>query len=640
MKNHFQNILLRNYRTILFAILLSQYTITFAQTINVSGKVTASRFPVKNVSITFIDNADTNLRYNTLTNEFGQYQIGLITSVASNNNSLPTSFTIGQSYPNPFSSSTSIPYNLSKQSKVEVSIYDVLGREVKKFEIGNKSNGYHTLFWNGTNNFGQKVANGIYFYKFSVDGENQIKKMVFNHVNNKIFYGGTSALLKSSEKVDNENLQKILSTNFSIRLENTENTSIYIEEQKLENVEIKNDTTINFEVNTISVASINDDSLHQIIRGFGASNILLWRPDMTSGEIETAFGTDDGQLGFTILRIMVEADSNRWGLNLPTVNKALEKGATIIASPWHAPSDLAETVNGVSRVKHDMYADYAEHLNAFTKFMNDNGVPLYGISIQNEPDITDQWTSWTIDEMFTFMKDYAHLIEGTNVMAPESFQFRRNMSDPILNDSIACANTDIVCGHIYGGGLFDYPLAREKGKEVWMTEYLINSPGSGANMDTSWNAAMETAKSINNCMNANMNSYVWWYLVRYYGPICDGTYLRKGEVTKKGYAMSQFSRFIRPGFYRIESSISPTTSSVEISAYKDPNTSKIVIVAINTSGSDIEQTFRLSNSENIAFTPYTSSLKKDCEAGNQIISSEGLFKITLGGESITTLVSE
>ena len=81
MKNHFQNILLRNYRTILFAILLSQYTITFAQTINVSGKVTASRFPVKNVSITFIDNADTNLRYNTLTNEFGQYQIGLITSV-------------------------------------------------------------------------------------------------------------------------------------------------------------------------------------------------------------------------------------------------------------------------------------------------------------------------------------------------------------------------------------------------------------------------------------------------------------------------------------------------------------------------------------------------------------------------------
>lgn len=67
--------------------------------------------------------------------------------------------------------------------------------------------------------------------------------------------------------------------------------------------------------------------------------------------------------------------------------------------------------------------------------------------------------------MLTFVKDYASLKTGTMLIAPESFQFRRPLSDPILNDSIACANMDIVGGHIYGAGLARYPLAKEKGKK-------------------------------------------------------------------------------------------------------------------------------------------------------------------------------
>lgn len=640
MKNILRKFLKKKYVGIISLILSSQFTIMFSQTLTVTGKITASRFPVKHASITFIDNADINLQYNTITDDRGQYQIGLITSVSSNKKSLPTDYSIGQSYPNPFSSSTLIPYDLNKESVVEVVIYDILGREIKKFDIGNKSIGYHSLLWNGTNNFGQKVANGIYFYKFLVNGQNQVKKLVYNqNGNNSILNIGKSAFYKNDNSLQSQNLQSSISTNFKILIKNTDNTSPFIDEQVLDKIEIKNDTIINFEVNTISVATIDTDSLHQIIRGFGASNILLWRPDMTSGEIETAFGTGEGQLGFTILRIMVEADSNRWGLNLSTVKKAQAMGATIIAAPWHAPSDLSEIVDGKTRVRYDKYNEYAAHLNSFAKFMSDNGVTLYGISVQNEPDITDQWTSWTSDEMLTFMRDHAHLIEGTKVMAPESFQFRRNMSDPILNDSVACANTDIICGHIYGGGIAKYPLAEEKDKELWMTEYLINGDMNGANMDTSWTAALETAKSINGCMNVNMNSYVWWYLVRYYGPICDGTYLRKGEVTKKGYVMSQFAKFIRPGYFRIESSILPINNSIEMSAYIDPNTLKIVIVAINTSSSAIEQNFRLNNSQNFTFNTYTSSVSKDSEPGNQVIAENGKFVFTLERESITTFVS-
>ena len=60
--------------------------------------------------------------------------------------------------------------------------------------------------------------------------------------------------------------------------------------------------------------------------------------------------------------------------------------------------------------------EYADHLTSFARYMEENGVPVYGVSIQNEPDIEENWTSWTSDEILTFMRDYAHRIEGTKVM--------------------------------------------------------------------------------------------------------------------------------------------------------------------------------------------------------------------------------
>ncbi|MBK7106511.1 MAG: T9SS type A sorting domain-containing protein [Ignavibacteriae bacterium] len=634
----FKNYMVKKYFTI---FLFLSFTIAFAQSVSVNGRITASRTPVTEVMVTFIDNSDTTKQYTAFTNSQGYYSTSIITSIESDEKNIPTSFKLGQSYPNPFSSTTAIPYALDKESNVNVNIYDILGRVVRKFEIGMESVGSHNLFWNGKNNSGNLVSNGIYFYQFLVNGESQIKKMIFNKNGSNSFVIPRGNIFSENQSLTKLNNIKITdTTSFTILLKNTNNTTPLIVESKLENVFIRKDTLINFAVTSRPVAIVNLDSLHQIIRGFGASNILLWRPDMTNAEIETAFGTGDGRLGFNILRLMVEADSNRWGLYLSTAKKAQDMGALIIASPWHTPSNMTETVNSVSRVKHDMYADYAEHLNNYIKFMTSNGIDLYGISIQNEPDITDQWTSWTSAEIFDFMKNYADKIVGTRVMAPESFQFKETYLNPILNDSAACANTDIVCGHIYGGGIAKYPLAFEKGKEVWMTEYLINSPGSGANMDTSLTGAMATAKSINDCMLVNMNTYIWWYLVRYYGPICDGTYLRKGEVTKKGYVMSQYAKYIRPGFVRVESSTSPMNSTIMVSAYKDSESDKIVIVAINNSTAATEQNFRIRGVGEISLLiPITTSGSKNCESGTELTVTDGNFKYNMEPQSITTFIT-
>ena len=608
------------------------------QTLTVQGKVTSSRIPIKQALVTFIDEADTTNKYSAITDISGQYQISLPTAIEPNNN-LPADFKLAQNYPNPFSSSTAIPYSVNKQSDIKVTIYDILGRQVRYFRMGLQTAGVHQIVWDGRNNLGQKVASGIYLYKIQAGSKSQVKKMILNSssknfiLNQQINLPQTLVNIPKINKLSDGEY-------YTIRIGNTGDTNPVIVSVQFDNVPVKNDTSISFNVDYLPTAKIDFDSLHQVIRGFGASNIIMWRPDMTDSEIQTAFGTEHGQLGFTILRLMVEADKNRWSLYVPTAKKALAMGAIIIASPWYAPSNMVETVNNVSRVRHDMYDEYAAHLDSFVTYMQNNDVPIYGLSVQNEPDITDQWTSWTSSEIFTFMKENANAIKGTKVMAPESFHFDRNYSDPILNDSAACANTDIVCGHIYGSGLAYYPLAEQKGKEVWMTEYLINSPGNGTDMDTSLTAALQTANSINNCMNANMSAYVWWYIVRYYGPISDGydNFAPKGTVTKKGYVMSQFSKFIRPGDYRVESSLYPATSSVRISAYRDSLSSKEIIIAINTSSSSQDAAFKIQNLTKNTFTPYTTSEFKNVVQGEDVYLDQS-FILNLEASSITTYIS-
>ena len=390
-------------------------------------------------------------------------------------------------------------------------------------------------------------------------------------------------------------------------------------------------------------ATIYMDSELQVISGFGAAS-PWYLPVATESEIESAFGSTDGQIGLSIYRITVEADSNLWAKWVPSTLQAQNLGAIIIASPWYAPGTLSEFRDGETRIQLDKYDEYIDHLNAFVTFMQNNGVNIYGLSVQNEPDIGD-WTNWSPTEMFTLMRDYAHAIQGTQVMAPESYHFDRAYADPILNDSTAAANTDIVCGHIYGGGLTKYQLAEDKGKEVWMTEYLFGENNSGNNMG--W--AMHLAKNISDVMNADMSAYVWWTMIRYYGPIGDGTtaanpadpyesYPAKGEVTKKGYVLSQFSRFIRPGFVRVAATYYPR-AQVYVTAYKSD--SDIVIVAVNQGLTSVSQTFSIPHLAGgvAAFTPYVTSETANCQPGGMIGLVDGTFTAVLESESITTFVA-
>ena len=80
----------------------------------------------------------------------------------------PGEYALLGNYPNPFNPSTNISYSLPFQSSVELTIYDIMGKEVKSFDITSQSSGYQNIVWEGTNENGNPVSSGIYLYRISI----------------------------------------------------------------------------------------------------------------------------------------------------------------------------------------------------------------------------------------------------------------------------------------------------------------------------------------------------------------------------------------------------------------------------------------------------------------------------------------
>ena len=87
-----------------------------------------------------------------------------VTSVAGNNSTVPESFALEQNYPNPFNPTTNIRYDLAKDSKVSLKIYNLMGQEVANLVNESQRAGRYTVSWNATNNAGVKVSSGVYIY--------------------------------------------------------------------------------------------------------------------------------------------------------------------------------------------------------------------------------------------------------------------------------------------------------------------------------------------------------------------------------------------------------------------------------------------------------------------------------------------
>jgi hypothetical protein len=90
----------------------------------------------------------------------------------------PSDFVLFQNYPNPFNPTTTVEFLLSRSGQVKIEIYNILGQKVRTLVDENLKAGHKAVDWDGSDDSGQEVASGIYFYRIETAEFSQSKKML------------------------------------------------------------------------------------------------------------------------------------------------------------------------------------------------------------------------------------------------------------------------------------------------------------------------------------------------------------------------------------------------------------------------------------------------------------------------------
>ena len=396
-----------------------------------------------------------------------------------------------------------------------------------------------------------------------------------------------------------------------------------------------------------STLKIDASTQHQRITGFGA---FVCSPGfaynhMSTSEIKKVWGSTS-TVGCNIMRLYIPIGRNAWSQSLATAKQAKQLGLIVFASPWGQPAEWK--TNGTSNAKNDdgttgklkkeNWADYAQYLEDYVQYLRKNGVELDAISIQNEPDWPAQYAGclWDASEIAQFVKTYGRSI-SCKIMAPETLAVSDSYANALnKTDILPCF--DIYGGHQYGGIQSAYKNLAKKGKEVWMTEYLINwneIENNTRNYDFSKDF-FNFFTAINTCMLGDFNAWIHYAAKRYYGPMGDGQRGAgsSGVITKRGYIMAHFAKYVT-GMTRVDAIFSG--SGLQGSAYLSQAGDTVVAVMANTSEETVDLTLDLpfyTQQGQLAITGKSKSFKKsdltfEVETCRPVVSVEPLSVVTV-----------
>ena len=103
---------------------------------------------------------------------------GTVDVANENKDLISQKFILYDNYPNPFNPVTTLLYDLPENGHVNITIYDMMGREVKTLVNKTQDAGYRSIIWDATNDYGRPVSAGIYLYQIQAGEYISTKKMV------------------------------------------------------------------------------------------------------------------------------------------------------------------------------------------------------------------------------------------------------------------------------------------------------------------------------------------------------------------------------------------------------------------------------------------------------------------------------
>ena len=418
-------------------------------------------------------------------------------------------------------------------------------------------------------------------------------------------------------------------------------------------------------------ATINWTNVHQYMDGFGGQT---WQSadNLTSGQADLFFSPSAG-IGLEYVRSANTSDGSI--PDLVTLQEAIARGAKVELSLQSPPASLkysgsftdgtAGADGGcIATANFSSWATYI--VNTINNYQS-NGVPISVLSVQNEPNITTSSLGaciMTASLFDTFVGTYlGPALSGASlhpaVMLGEvSSWFSPDLVSTSLSDSTAAAYLTIVAGHGYGssgppdgtatGYCCNTASLYSTSKRVWQSEvnggFTFNATAGLWNWDPSITDAMLWARNIHDYLTiADASGWEYWELADCCvgtsgSPFNDGLTDASFNPSKRMYAVGNWSKFVRSGYYRIDSTTNPQ-GNVYVSAFQDTPSGHLVIVALNSGGSSVSQTFSITNAP--AFTsliPYITSTSLNLVAQSTLTVSGNAFTYTLPAQSVTTFV--
>lgn len=383
----------------------------------------------------------------------------------------------------------------------------------------------------------------------------------------------------------------------------------------------------------------------QTISGFGVSS--AWTAQNLDDTLaETLFSAESG-VGLSFLRVRISPEGETW--ETQTALKAQAHGARVWAAPWSPPgewkSNGRDTHGGSLLPEH--YPAWAERLAQFVSDIEAQGVSLYALSAQNEPDYQASWETciFTPAELTTFVGEHlgpALAARGldTRLMAPEASGWNRiaPFSEALLGDPAARDAIAIVATHAYNGVPFRFTMPAAHGKELWLTEASEDISGDA---DPGMGSALWLARMMHDDLTiADVNAWHYWWIHsgrdEPSGELRNDGLLHDGMVTRRAYVMGNFSRFVRPGHVRIATS-AKTGEGAFASAFRSADGTSLVIVAVNADSSPVQQRFELSGATAGELTPWVTSDSAVLEPQPPFTAGKS-FVYELQPRSVTTLV--
>lgn len=396
-------------------------------------------------------------------------------------------------------------------------------------------------------------------------------------------------------------------------------------------------TTIQAATVTVTVS----DTRYQTITGFGAAccDGAMCPYGNDTKPVQLLYGAES-PIGLNIMRmeispnfvgdVIVKEWNNYdtpydWKGSLPSAKIVKQRGGIVFGTPWSPPGEYKtngsaqggnsdDQGNKRGELRADCYEKFFPWLNTFLEYMQQNGVDVDAVSVQNEP---DWWVSYsgclyTPEQQVTLVKNYAYLLDrekykGVRLMSAEPLGFDPRYSDALMNDADARRQIDIVAGHIYGhpamGNLKEAAvLAAKYGKEVWMTEHSSTDHISHL---PNWHEQLLFAEELNECMTAGCTGYIYWYMRAHWAFVGTGETKynpgnTKNTLLPRAYVMSHFSKHVT-GSTRLGTTCSiktagdpgfaVTETAFETSAYIKGDS--VIVMAIDTTKNAIDLKLQL-----------------------------------------------